>query len=132
MSIQPENLRYTDTHEWVSVDSGTPNVGTIGISAFAVEQLTDLVFMALPEVGSEVSQGQPFGEVESVKAVSSLNSPVTGKVTEVHGEIIDSLESLNTDPYEGGWLIKVELTNPGEVEQLMNFEDYTQQCNEAG
>lgn len=95
--MDPKQLRYASTHEWVSVDSN--GIGTIGISAFAVQELTDLVFMALPKVGQKVAAQQEFGEVESVKAVSPLYSPVSGEVVEVHSALVNELETLGIDPY---------------------------------
>jgi glycine cleavage system H protein len=127
MTIDPKALRYAATHEWVSVDSS--GVGTVGISAFAVEELTDLVFMALPKVGVKVVAGEEFGEVESVKAVSPLYSPVSGEVVEVHTSLPDQLEILGNDPYTQGWIMKVKLSAPSELDSLMDFEAYEQQCS---
>lgn len=129
MTIDPKQLRYASTHEWVSVDAS--GVATIGISAFAVQELTDLVFMALPKIGQNVSAQQEFGEVESVKAVSPLYSPVSGEVIEVHSALVNQLEILGEDPYEQGWIMKVKLSNPSEVEQLMDYAAYQKQCGEA-
>ncbi len=129
MTIDPKQLRYASTHEWVSVDAS--GVATIGISAFAVQELTDLVFMALPKIGQNVSAQQEFGEVESVKAVSPLYSPVSGEVIEVHSALVNQLEILGKDPYEQGWIMKVKLSNPSEVEQLMDYAAYQKQCGEA-
>jgi glycine cleavage system H protein len=126
MTIDPKTLRYASTHEWVSLDS--TGVGTVGISAFAVEELTDLVFMALPQVGTKVVAGEEFGEVESVKAVSPLYSPVSGEVVEVHSSLPDQLEILGTDPYTQGWIMKVKLSSPAEIESLLDFQAYQKQC----
>ena len=105
--MNPEQLRFAKSHEWVSVEQDprpAARLATIGISAFAVEALTDLVFMQLPEVGRHVSAGQSIGEIESVKAVSDIYSPVSGKVVEVNTELPDKLETLSTDPYgAAGW-----------------------------
>jgi glycine cleavage system H protein len=128
MTIDPKKLRYATTHEWV--DIGSDGVGTIGISAFAVKELTDLVFMALPKIGQKVSASQEFGEVESVKAVSPLYSPVSGEVVAVHEELVDQLETLNEDPYTKGWIMKVKLSDPSEVSKLLDFAAYTAQCGE--
>ncbi len=128
MTIDPKKLRYASTHEWV--DIGSDGVGTIGISAFAVKELTDLVFMALPKIGQKVSASQEFGEVESVKAVSPLYSPVSGEVVAVHEELVDQLETLNEDPYTQGWIMKVKLSDPSEVSKLLDFAAYTAQCGE--
>jgi len=126
MTIDPKALRYASTHEWVAVDSA--GVGTVGISAFAVEELTDLVFMALPKVGTQVVAGEEFGEVESVKAVSPLYSPISGEVVEVHSSLPDQLEILGTDPYTQGWIMKVKLSSPAELASLLDFESYQKQC----
>jgi glycine cleavage system H protein len=128
MSITPEQLRYCDSHEWAYVadDSG---VATIGISSFAVEELTDLVFMALPKVGQTLTAGGEFGEVESVKAVSPMYSPVSGTVVEVHSALVDKLESLSVDPYNEGWIIKVKMSDPSELAKLLDWEAYKKQCN---
>jgi glycine cleavage system H protein len=107
-------------------------VATIGISAFALEQLTDLVYMELPAVGRELAAGDEFGEVESVKAVSPLYSPVAGQVVAVNSGLPDRLESLSRDPYEGGWIIKVELTDEASLGSLMDFTAYQKQCAEGG
>jgi glycine cleavage system H protein len=128
MTIDPKRLRYATTHEWVDV--GSDGVGTIGISAFAVKELTDLVFMALPKVGQKVTASQEFGEVESVKAVSPLYSPVSGEVVAVHDDLVNQLETLNEDPYTTGWIMKVKLSDPNEVSKLLDFAAYTAQCGE--
>lgn len=128
MTIDPAKLRYASTHEWVSV--GADGIGTVGISAFAVKELTDLVFMALPKVGTDVSAGQEFGEVESVKAVSPLYSPVSGTIVEVHEDLVNNLETLNADPYNQGWIMKVKLSQPGDLDQLMDHPAYQAQCGE--
>lgn len=127
--MQPETLRFAKTHEWVRVDNG---VATVGISAFAVEALTDLVFMQLPKVGRKVSAGEAFGEIESVKAVSDLYSPVNGEVTAVNEELPNKLETLNKDPYGAGWVAKIKLDGEGGVSNLMDFAAYQKQCAEEG
>ncbi|MCC6510021.1 MAG: glycine cleavage system protein GcvH [Pirellulaceae bacterium] len=129
--MKPEELKYNPSHEWVGVteESGV-KVGTVGITAFALEQLTDLVYMALPKVGQKVTTGQEFGEVESVKAVSPLYSPVTGEVVAVHSELVDRLESLAADPYGDGWIIKVKLADPSGLDSLLTFDQYQKQCAE--
>lgn len=126
-------LLYAETHEWsdvVEVDG--QKVATIGISDFAIEQLNDLVFMDLPEVGKVVTAGEVFGEVESVKAVSDLISPVDGEVIEVHSDLPDNLDQLNEDPYDYGWIIKVRLADETSLQTLMDFAAYQKQCAEAG
>jgi glycine cleavage system H protein len=125
MPRTPEELRYAPTHEWVSADG---DVATVGISAFAIAELTDLVFMALPQAGREVAAGEEFGEVESVKAVSPLYSPVSGTITDVNSDLVDRLETLGDDPYEGGWIIRVRMSDPTQVQQLMDHAAYQKQC----
>jgi glycine cleavage system H protein len=132
MTIQPQNLKYCESHEWVAPPTDNSGIATIGISAFAVAQLNDIVFMALPSVGQSVSAGQEFGEVESVKAVSPMYSPVSGEVVEVHSELVDHLDRLNADPYEKGWIIKVKMSNPSELEQLLDFAAYEKMCAQQG
>lgn len=133
MSRDQTKLLYATTHEWVDVtEVDGQKIATIGISAFAIEQLNDLVYMDLPEVGRQVASGEEFGEVESVKAVSPLYSPVNGEVIEVHAELPDNLESLNEDPYDAGWIVKVKLADESSLAELMNHEAYQKQCAEAG
>lgn len=126
--MNPENLLFADTHEWAAIDDG---VATIGISANAVEALTDLVYMELPAVGDLVEVGQSFGEVESVKATSEMYSPVAGEITEVNSSIVDNLEVLNTDPYGEGWIIKVKMNGDAGVDKLLSMVNYQKQCDEA-
>lgn len=131
--MKPEDLLYAETHEWVHVEEqGGQKIATVGISAFAVEQLTDLVYMELPDVGSEVSAGGEFGEVESVKAVSPLYSPVDGEVAEVNSSLPDSLETLNNDPYGAGWIVKIRITDETGLSKLMDHAAYQKQCAEEG
>ena len=129
MTITPDKLRYCESHEWAYVADSSSGIATIGISAFAVEELTDLVFMALPKVGQTVTAGSEFGEVESVKAVSPMYCPVSGTVVEVHSALVDKLESLGVDPYNEGWIIKVQMSNPLELNKLLDWEAYQKQCN---
>ena len=127
--MTPEDLLYDETHEWVRLeDEAGQKIATVGITAFAIEQLTDLVYLELPEVGTEVTAGEEFGEVESVKAVSPLYSPVTGEVTAVHHEICDQLETLPEDPYGNGWLIKVRITDEAPLSKLLDAAAYQKQC----
>ena len=130
--MTPEKLLYAKTHEWVNVEtlSTGEKIATVGISAFALEALTDLVFMELPEVGRQVKAEEPFGEVESVKAVSDMLSPVDGEVVEVNSGIADDLEKLAEDPYGAGWLIKVKLWDDAGLSNLMEYPAYQQQCAE--
>lgn len=127
--MKPEDLMYSESHEWVHVSSsGGGKVATIGISAFAVEQLTDLVYMELPEVGRQVSAGEEFGVVESVKAVSPLYSPVAGEVIDVNTALPDKLEILGSDPYNAGWIIKVKLAEETALARLLDYASYQKQC----
>lgn len=131
--MSAEQLLYSESHEWVRVsDEGEGKIATIGISAFAVEQLTDLVYMELPEVGRQLSAGDEFGEVESVKAVSPLYCPVDGQVIAVNSELPDRLETLGEDPYDAGWIIKVKLTDESSLAKLMDYATYQKQCAEEG
>jgi glycine cleavage system H protein len=131
--MDPQTLLYTESHEWVHVtepDVTGSRVATIGISAFAVEQLTDLVYMQLPKVGKSLKAGDEFGEVESVKAVSGLYSPVSGLTIEVNSDLPQNLDSLKTDPYGAGWMIRVRLANPAELSELLTASAYAKQCAE--
>ncbi len=132
--MQPEKLRFAKTHEWVHVepDAAGAKIATVGISAFAVEALTDLVFMQLPAVGRKLKQGESFGEIESVKAVSDLYSPVEGEVVGANADLPNSLETLNKDPYGAGWVIKVKLASDAGLDQLSDFSAYQKQCAEEG
>lgn len=120
-----DQLKYAATHEWVAVDG---NVATLGITDFAVEQLTDLVHIELPRVGQQVQAGEPFGEVESVKAVSDLYSPVDGEVVEVNESLADDLAVLSSDPFVKGWMVKIKLADPGQVDALMDKAAYDEHC----
>lgn len=130
MPIQAEQLKYLESHEWVAPPSDHSGIATIGISAFAVAQLNDIVFMALPQVGQNLTAGQEFGEVESVKAVSPMYTPVSGEVVEVHTELVDHLDRLNQDPYEKGWIIRVKMSNPSELDGLLDYTEYQKRCAE--
>lgn len=133
MSRDKSNLLYAESHEWVDVvDDGGQKIATIGLSDFAIEQLNDLVYMELPEVGKTVGAGDEFGEVESVKAVSPLYSPVGGEIVEVHSELPDSLDSLNDDPYDFGWIVKIKIDDESALESLMDYATYQKQCAESG
>ena len=129
--MNPEELLYGKTHEWVAVESvDGAKIATVGITAFVVEQLTDLVYLELPTVGGQVEAGESFGEIESVKAVSDLYSPVTGEVLEVNSGLPDSLDTLSEDPFGAGWLIKVKLTDEAPLEALVDMATYKKQCEE--
>jgi glycine cleavage system H protein len=120
--MYPSDRRYTKDHEWIVV---TGNLGRVGITDYAQKQLGDVVFVELPEVGRAVSQGQAAGTIESVKAVSELYSPASGKVVAVNGDVSSKPELVNTDPH-GTWLYDIELSSPGEVEQLLNNNQYVE------
>jgi glycine cleavage system H protein len=117
----PKDLKYTKEHEWVKEENGTV---VVGITDFAQDSLGDVVYVELPQEGGTVTRDEPFGVVESVKAVSDLYSPVSGKVVEVNDAIVDSPEAINEDPYGDAWMIKVELGNPPETTELLTAEDY--------
>jgi len=119
--IVPENLKYTEEHEWVSVDG---DVATIGITDYAQSELGDIVFVELPEIGFETTKAEPFGSIEAVKAVSDMFAPVSGEVTEVNDRLIDEPEIINKDPYGEGWFIKVKLADESELKSLLSAEDY--------
>lgn len=123
--MKPEELLYAESHEWVHVDeSGGEKIATIGISKHAVEALTDLVYIELPQPGTQVKAGEPFGEVESVKATSELYSPVDGEIVEVNTSLPDNLDVLSNDPYGEGWIIKVRLADDASLSHLMDYEAY--------
>jgi glycine cleavage system H protein len=117
----PPDLRYVDTHEYIRVED---DIAVIGITAYAVDQLGDIVFVGLPEEGTEIEKGESFGSVESVKAVEDLYAPVSGEVVAVNKAVVDSPESIADDPYGDGWLIKVRMTNPEDLDDTMSAETY--------
>lgn len=121
MSIVPEDLRYTETHEWIRVDG---EMVKIGITDHAQEELTDIVYIELPEVGKKVKMGEEIATVESVKAASDIYSPVSGEIVEVNEKLRDSPELLNTSPYEEGWIVIIKIENMDDVEKLMTAEQY--------
>ncbi len=117
----PKDLRYTKEHEWVKIDG---NTAIIGITDHAQHELGDIVFVELPEVGDTVALEQAFGSVESVKTVSELYAPISGTVSAINDELSDSPELVNESPYENAWMIKVELSNPENVDALLTPEQY--------
>ena len=128
MSNIPENLRYAKSHEWVRVeDDGSV---TVGISDHAQEMLGDLVFVELPDVGQTLSAGEQMAVVESVKAASDLFMPVAGDILAVNEDLIDAPETLNSDPYSAGWLIRIKMSEPDKVNQLMDAAAYEKYCAE--
>ncbi len=124
MALQyPDDLKYLDTHEYIRLEG---EIATIGISSFAVDQLGDIVFLDLPEVGGTLEKGEAFGTVESVKAVEDLKAPVTGTVLERNDAIVESPENLAEDAYGAGWLLKVRVDNPSEADDALSAEKYRQ------
>lgn len=119
--MRPNDRKYLKSHEWCKIESG---IATLGISDFAVEHLSDLVFLDLPASGAKVKAGEPFGEIESVKAVSDIYSPVSGEVVEINADLPDNLDTLKEDPWTAGWMIKVRVT--GEASDLMDAAAYEQ------
>jgi glycine cleavage system H protein len=125
--MYPENYRYTKEHEWVSVEG---DIGTVGITHHAQEELGDIVYVDYKlgrdalKAGDQVKQGDSFGSVESVKAVSDIYSPVSGEVTEINTALAETPEKLNTDPHGSAWLVKIKLSDPGEVANLLSGSDY--------
>jgi glycine cleavage system H protein len=120
----PGDLRYLDTHEYVRLEG---EIATIGITAFAVDQLGDIVFLELPEVGDAVAKEEGFGSIESVKAVEDLKSPVSGTVIERNETLIESPEEIVNDPYGEGWLLKVRVNDSSEIDDAMTAEEYRAQ-----
>ncbi|MBD1844383.1 glycine cleavage system protein GcvH [Cyanobacteria bacterium FACHB-63] len=117
----PDTLKYTDSHEYAKVDEYTV---TIGITAFAIDELGDIVFLELPAPGDTVEKGERFGTIESVKAVEDLKAPVSGTVLEVNTEMMDTPEKLVDDPYNAGWLIKVSASDVAELENALSADEY--------
>lgn len=118
---RPDDRRYRESHEWAKQDG--ENV-VVGITDHAIAELTDIVFLDLPETGTEVAAGEEFGEIESVKAVSALYAPVSGTIVEVNIQLVDSLESLKDDAYEGGWMIKIKASDASELDALLDAASY--------
>ncbi|HYG23252.1 MAG TPA: glycine cleavage system protein GcvH [Verrucomicrobiae bacterium] len=124
MSNVPSDLKYTKSHEWVRIAG---DVATVGITDHAQHELTDVVFVELPEAGRKVKAGEPCAVVESVKTASDIYSPVTGEITEINKSVTDNPALVNTDPYAGGWFYKVRLSNTGELDGLMAAAEYQAQ-----
>lgn len=120
--MTPEELKYSEEHEWVRVESD--DVVVVGITDFAAESLGDVVFVELPEVGSDLTQFEKMGEIESVKAVSDLYSPISGTITERNDSVIDSPELVNDSPYDSGWMLRVEISDRDELDKLMSHTEY--------
>jgi glycine cleavage system H protein len=130
--VNREELLYSPTHEWVAVetDASGQKIATVGITDFAVEALTDLVHIELPQPGRMVDAGRSFGEIESVKAVSDLYAPLSGEVVEVNQSLADRLETLSEDPFGAGWIVKIRVTDESGMSQLMDRAAYEKQCAE--
>jgi glycine cleavage system H protein len=124
----PSELLYTRDHEWVRIDS---TMATIGISKYAVEQLGDITLVELPKEGEQVKRGEVMGTVESVKAVSDIFAPVSGKVVKVNDPLTDNPQYMNEDPYDEGWMVQIELSNPDEAKDLLGVEAYLQMLKET-
>jgi glycine cleavage system H protein len=125
MANIPDDLHYSKDHEWVRVEG---NTAVIGITDYAQDSLGDVVYVELPKPGDEFTVNEPFGSVESVKAVSEVFSPVSGEVTGINEQLADAPEKVNQDPYGEGWMIRVKMSNPGEVDSLLTaaeYEDFT-------
>jgi len=125
---RPENLKYTPTHEWLRIEG---DLAVVGITDFAVEQLSDIVFIDLPQAGQAVAKGDRIGEVESTKTVSDLMAPISGTVTEVNSQLTDHPEILNQSPFEKGWILKVRMNDPGEASSLLGAAAYQAQIDAA-
>lgn len=127
LATVPEDLKYSKTHEWVRVEG---DIVTVGITDHAQSELGDVVYISLPEVGRILKFDEPFGEVESVKAVSELYSPVSGEVVAANSDLENSTETINEDPYGKGWLIKIRMQNHAELDLLMDAQAYQKFCEE--
>lgn len=122
MSLEyPDDLKYLDTHEYVRLDG---EIATLGISAFAVDQLGDIVFLELPDIGDALTKGETLGSIESVKAVEDLYAPISGTVVERNDAMVDSPELISEDPYGDGWLLKVRINDPDELEDALSADEY--------
>lgn len=123
MATIPKDYRYTKEHEWANYDESTKLV-TVGITEYAAEKLGEIVYVELPEEGAELERDESFGIVESTKSVSDLFSPVTGEVAEVNDVLLDTPELVSEDPYDEGWMVRVKISDPSELEDLMTADDY--------
>ena len=119
--MNPKNLKYHREHDWARVEGDT---AVFGLTSYAQETLGDIVFIELPEIGADLTAGTVYAEVESVKAVSDVYAPLSGSVIEVNDEVVDAPELINESPYETGWLIKVRLSDPAEIDDLMTADEY--------
>jgi glycine cleavage system H protein len=126
--MYPADLKYSKDHEWIRVEG---NRGRVGITHYAQETLGDVVYVDLPQAGDKVKAGESFGTVESVKSVSDLYAPVSGEVVEVNREVMDHPDLINKDPYGSGWLIVIEMSDPGELDNLMDARAYEEMVKEG-
>ena len=122
--MNPDDRKYTKEHEWVKIQDTTSNLAVVGITQYAQDQLGDVVYIDMPDIGSNIVHMEKMGEIESVKAVSDLFSPVSGEVTKVNGELLDHPELVNEDPYNEGWILQVILSDPQELEVLISAREY--------
>jgi glycine cleavage system H protein len=127
--VIPDDLRYTNEHEWIRV--ATPNVVRIGITDYAQDSLGDIVFVQLPDVGTAVASGDSIGEVESTKSVSDIYAPVSGTVTAKNDGLDGEPELINSDPYGGGWMLEIELNDASSIEELLSADDYQELTDKA-
>lgn len=128
--MTPEDLKYSEEHEWVRTESD--GVVVVGITDFAAESLGDVVFVELPEVGAALTQFEKMGEIESVKAVSDLYSPISGTITDRNDSVIDSPELVNDSPYDSGWMLRVKLSDTNELDKLMSHTEYQAMLDAQG
>ena len=128
MAEPPKDRRYTSSHEWALQEDG---LIVVGITDYAVQELSDLVFIDLPVTGTNVTAGEHFGEIESVKAVSELSAPVSGSIVDVHSDLEDNLEPLVESPYEHGWIVKIDPSDPSEHRGLLSHVEYRKLIDEA-
>lgn len=127
--MYPDDLKYHPEHSWARIEGDT---ATIGLTYYAQDQLGEIVFLELPEVGMEVSAAKPFAEIESVKSVSDVYSPLNGTITEINPEVVEAPEIINEDPYDAGWMAKVELGDASGVDELMDAAAYETMVSEEG
>jgi len=131
LKLNPDDRKYTKEHEWLKIQDASINLAVIGITKYAQEQLGDVVYIDMPEIGTNIVHMEKMGEIESVKAVSDLFSPVSGEVTKTNSELLDRPELVNEDPYNEGWIVQVILSNPQEIEVLISAEEYESFIEEA-
>ena len=127
MPVNPADRRYTTEHEWIKPEG---EHFVVGITAFAQDQLGDIVYVELPKVGEQIEAGKTFGVIESVKTASDLYAPVTGEVVEVNADLVEQPQDINDDPYERGWMLKIRASNVSEIELLLTAEQYSEQTGE--